>query len=32
MSTTQFIAIVGAPLSLLAVGIGLFLWSSYADR
>jgi hypothetical protein len=32
MNTTQFIAIVVAPLSLLVVGGGLALWSLYADR
>lgn len=32
MTTSQFIAFIGAPLSLLIVGLGIYLWSSYADR
>lgn len=32
MNASQFIAIVVAPLSLLVVGFGIFLWSNYADR
>ena len=32
VNASQFIAIVVAPLSLLVVGFGIFLWSNYADR
>lgn len=32
MNSSQFIAIVVAPLSLLVVGFGIFLWAIYADK
>ena len=32
MTVEQFVAIVVAPLCVLATGFGIYLWSNYADR